>query len=101
MRVDFLSTLLLALSTSVQGKKVARRSIEHLEPFTKLQVRSPLAVKVTSDNATSKYLVNGTAIPDVNFDIGDSYAGLMPISGAANETKQLCACIVPCRTGLG
>jgi carboxypeptidase D len=35
--------------------------------------------------------VNGTAgaIPDVNFDIGESYAGLLPISGAANETSEL------------
>jgi carboxypeptidase D len=33
--------------------------------------------------------VNGTGIPDVNFDVGESYAGLMPISKAANESSQL------------
>lgn len=49
------------------------------------------------DNSTSPYLnpnsqkfvVDGTAIPEVNFDIGESYAGLLPISQASNETRQL------------
>lgn len=27
-----------------------------------------------------EYAVNGTAIPDVDFDIGEAYAGLMPIT---------------------
>ncbi|CAG8949818.1 hypothetical protein HYFRA_00004142 [Hymenoscyphus fraxineus] len=40
-------------------------------------------------NSTSKYSVNGTAIPEVDFDIGESYAGLMPITSAVNETSQL------------
>jgi carboxypeptidase D len=33
--------------------------------------------------------VNGSAIPNVTFDIGESYAGLLPISSNANETRQL------------
>ncbi|KAL9610870.1 MAG: hypothetical protein Q9167_004444 [Letrouitia subvulpina] len=36
-----------------------------------------------------KYVVNGTGLPDVDFDIGESYAGLLPISSASNETRQL------------
>lgn len=36
-----------------------------------------------------EYSVNGSAIPDVDFDIGESYAGLMPISKEANETSEL------------
>jgi carboxypeptidase D len=38
-----------------------------------------------------EFVVNGTAgaIPDVNFDIGESYAGLLPISDKANETSEL------------
>jgi len=35
------------------------------------------------------YSVNGSAIPDVDFDVGESYAGLLPISSAANETRKL------------
>jgi hypothetical protein len=39
--------------------------------------------------------VNGSAIPDVNFDIGESYAGLLPISSDANETSELYFWFVP------
>lgn len=41
------------------------------------------------NNATEKFVVNGTGIPDVDFDIGESYAGLLPISGDADETREL------------
>ena len=36
-----------------------------------------------------EYYVNGSNIPDVDLDIGESYAGLLPISQLANETRQL------------
>ncbi|KAK5707500.1 hypothetical protein LTR97_000034 [Elasticomyces elasticus] len=36
---------------------------------------------------TTKFAVDGTAIPDVDFDIGESYAGLMPISDKANSSE--------------
>ncbi|KAL8716944.1 MAG: hypothetical protein Q9225_005770 [Loekoesia sp. 1 TL-2023] len=39
--------------------------------------------------ATQKFVVDGSAIPDVDFDVGESYAGLLPISSAPNETRQL------------
>jgi carboxypeptidase D len=35
------------------------------------------------------FVVNGTAIPDITFDIGESFAGLLPISEEHNETRQL------------
>ncbi|MCJ1311898.1 hypothetical protein MMC25_005571 [Agyrium rufum] len=38
---------------------------------------------------TSKFAVDGTAIPDVDFDIGESYAGLLPISDNPKETSEL------------
>ncbi|EXJ80160.1 hypothetical protein A1O1_08302 [Capronia coronata CBS 617.96] len=41
-----------------------------------------------NDN-TEKFVVNGSAIPDVDFDIGESYAGLLPISDDPNETRKL------------
>lgn len=46
----------------------------------------------TMNNHTNKFIefsVNGSAIPDVDFDVGESYAGLLPISKKANETRQL------------
>ncbi|KAI4243645.1 MAG: hypothetical protein LQ352_006990, partial [Teloschistes flavicans] len=39
--------------------------------------------------ATQKFVVNGSAIPDVDFDVGESYAGLLPISSAPDETREL------------
>ena len=34
--------------------------------------------------------MNGSAsIPDVDFDIGPSWAGLLPISGDPNETRKV------------
>ena len=41
------------------------------------------------NNATEKFVVNGSAIPLVDFDIGESYAGLLPISDDPDETRQL------------
>ncbi|MCJ1459669.1 hypothetical protein MMC28_010048 [Mycoblastus sanguinarius] len=41
------------------------------------------------NSATEKFVVDGTKIPDVDFDVGESYAGLVPISSAANETREL------------
>jgi len=40
-------------------------------------------------NGTEQFVVNGTGLPDVPFDIGESYAGLLPISGDKNETREL------------
>lgn len=36
-----------------------------------------------------EFWVNGTAIPDVHFDVGESYAGLLPISEKRGETRKL------------
>lgn len=38
---------------------------------------------IEQTNATKSFAVDGTALPFVDFDIGESYAGLLPIS---NET---------------
>lgn len=34
-----------------------------------------------------EYVVDGTALPNVTFDVGESYAGLMPISDKANSSE--------------
>ena len=36
-----------------------------------------------------EFYVDGTTIPDVDWDIGPSWSGLLPISGAANETRKV------------
>ncbi|KAF2221900.1 carboxypeptidase D [Elsinoe ampelina] len=37
--------------------------------------------------STVEFAVDGTAIPDVDFDIGEAYAGLLPISNAPNASQ--------------
>ncbi|TRM69197.1 Alpha/Beta hydrolase protein [Schizophyllum amplum] len=39
--------------------------------------------------AAEPFYVDGTTIPEVNFDAGASWAGLLPISGDPEETKEL------------
>ncbi|KAL1902840.1 hypothetical protein Sste5346_000751 [Sporothrix stenoceras] len=41
------------------------------------------------NNNTSSFSVNGTGIPDVDFDIGESYAGSLPLSSDPNDENQL------------
>jgi hypothetical protein len=36
-----------------------------------------------------EFYVNGATLPLVNFDVGPSWSGLIPISGAANETRKV------------
>lgn len=42
------------------------------------------------------FLVNGQTIPEVNFNVNDSWAGLLPISSNPKETRKVrwCACIL-------
>jgi carboxypeptidase D len=45
---------------------------------------------ITFSNPTaSRFYVDGANFPEVNFDFGPSWAGLLPISGNANETRKL------------
>lgn len=37
----------------------------------------------------SAFAVDGTKIPLMNFDVGESYAGLLPISDSPDETRKL------------
>ncbi|KNZ76878.1 Carboxypeptidase cpdS [Termitomyces sp. J132] len=41
-----------------------------------------------SNPAASQFYVDGTTIPEVDFDIGPSWSGLLPISSDPNETRK-------------
>lgn len=85
-----------AVALSAREAMYAKRNIA---PPTRHNYPSQPAAPVKRDektiiaqtDKTAKYVVNGTAgaIPEVSFDIGESYAGLMPISSASNETGEL------------
>ncbi|KAL9600453.1 MAG: hypothetical protein Q9219_003206 [cf. Caloplaca sp. 3 TL-2023] len=101
--------LLLSLCSNVLSKSAVDvfRRAEALSP--NLIERQPELAQYsrTLDKRASPYLtaatqtmyiefaVNGSAIPDVDFDVGESYAGLLPISASPNETRQLFFWFVP------
>jgi hypothetical protein len=37
----------------------------------------------------SEFVVSGAGIPDVNFDVGESYAGLLPVSSDPDDPNKL------------
>ncbi|KAF9519141.1 hypothetical protein BS47DRAFT_1375109 [Hydnum rufescens UP504] len=73
-----------ACKRSMQGRLRARHSTSE---STNTVTRSP---KITFSNPKAKaFWVNGKTIPDVDFDVGDSWSGLIPISGAKGEKRKL------------
>jgi hypothetical protein len=55
---------------------------------TQRRVCPPFCILTRSINYFIEYVVNGTGIPGVNFDVGESYAGLMPITTNPNGTDK-------------
>lgn len=45
----------------------------------------------TNKVCREEFYVDGTSIPDVNWDIGPSWSGLLPISSDPNETRKVCS----------
>jgi carboxypeptidase D len=66
----------------VVEKRVANK------PFTHPEIQKR-ATSFFATNKTEPFSVNGTGIPEVPFDVGESYAGLLPISDDPNETRKL------------
>lgn len=99
-----LSHFLLAVTATAVSAK--RRDLRHVAPVgERLQARKAAAIAepqiqneyapsikraTTSDyqfltNKTTQYLVDGTAIPDVPYDVGESYAGLLPLGNSTED----------------
>ncbi|KAF7315184.1 Carboxypeptidase [Mycena indigotica] len=73
----------------IQREQLARLG-DFLGPTPQLQSVAKRESTITFSNpAAEKFFVDGTTIPDVNFDAGPSWSGLMPISGDPNETRKL------------
>lgn len=52
-------------------------------------VRKDIRVPRHLSHAFPEYYVDGKSIPFVDFDVGPSWAGLIPVSPAANETRKV------------
>lgn len=58
--------------------------------YAKTQTNSAVTgSRIHLNEKTKRFAVNGTGVPEIDFDIGESYAGLMPISKDVNETRKL------------
>lgn len=81
------------LTTSVAAVQNPHKKAEKFAKRSEAIQPKPAASKkrqTTSLNSkTEKYAVNGTAIPEVGFDIGESYAGTLSINGNASNENAL------------
>ncbi|KAJ9199465.1 hypothetical protein DTO021D3_5871 [Paecilomyces variotii] len=73
------------------GKKLPRLAEQHV---ARSVPSPPIAARAEQDSLylnekSYKFAVNGANIPDVDWDIGESYAGLLPISDDPKEERQL------------
>lgn len=98
-----LSLLTVALSFGALSQaafnKNALRAFSHEHPGRLDEKRHPAPPERPSlekrgesrflNDRSEKFVVNGSAIPEVDFDIGESYAGLLPISQSKNESREL------------
>ena len=83
------ASLVTARSPQHVNKKLPelRRRAPVSAPEHVYQSRKASATSRYLTEKTKKYVVNGTNLPDVDFDIGESYAGLMPISNTTNASE--------------
>ncbi|KAI8941273.1 hypothetical protein NX059_002503 [Plenodomus lindquistii] len=91
LAVAGLASNVAARSARSVGKKTELPRPRYTVPERSVQVHKRQTQTIITTEASKRFVVNGTAgaIPDVNFDIGESYAGLLPISDKANETSEL------------
>jgi carboxypeptidase D len=94
------STLLLSGTAEAAGRSIAHAGKRHVEHAAKratpavvvdhgpLLDREAAPHKFLNAN-TTRFAVNGTGIPDVDFDVGESYAGLLPISSDPDDENNL------------
>ncbi|CAN8096712.1 unnamed protein product [Discula destructiva] len=78
------TTRLESFNPLLRYKSKARPARSEEPPFAKRQTQSSPFLNAN----TTKFVVNGTAIPDVNFDVGQSFAGSLPV-GAANNGSNM------------
>ncbi|KAF5363862.1 hypothetical protein D9756_001081 [Leucocoprinus leucothites] len=78
----------------IRKSELRERQLEAVKrwkgPFVERAASAGSVKNITFSNPrASEFFVNGTSIPEVDFDVGPSWAGLLPISGNANETRKL------------
>ena len=82
------------LPRSVSGSKKGAKNITFTDPRASgtscsLSQGAPSLGQSQYSSLSTAFYVDGTTIPDVNWDIGPSWSGLMPISSHPNETRKV------------
>ncbi|KAF4574381.1 hypothetical protein EYR36_005715 [Pleurotus pulmonarius] len=96
-----LATVLAFLTVSSDGRQITKaqlhaRQVEAAKRF-KLGAGDPVKRQTSagvknitfSNPRASEFFVDGTSIPEVDFDVGPSWSGLLPISNRTGETREL------------
>ncbi|TBU48705.1 alpha/beta-hydrolase [Dichomitus squalens] len=84
-----------ALKGMSQAMDLRRKQMERFQTLmapahTQAESLAKRDALITFKNPKAKeFYVDGTKIPEVKFDAGPSWSGLLPISGHANETRKL------------
>jgi carboxypeptidase D len=92
MKLSNLFSGLLCASSALAFKRptlprhIVERSLPNQE-FSHPEIQKRASQFLTEK--TKAFAVNGSGIPEVPFDIGESYAGLLPISDNPDETRKL------------
>ncbi|CAE7154371.1 unnamed protein product [Rhizoctonia solani] len=96
--ISFLLTAGLVLAEVRHPARLfAEKGLPNRGPTNRKVVAAPHRRQSTSTSATisfsnpkaEDFFVDGTKIPEVEFDAGPSWSGLMPISADPNETRKL------------
>ena len=70
------------------GSKGEKHHIHKSKSFECVR-KDIVRVPRSPSHAFTEYYVDGKSIPSVNFDVGPSWSGLIPVSNAANETRKV------------
>ncbi|KAF3011009.1 hypothetical protein E8E13_010830 [Curvularia kusanoi] len=76
----------LAFKRPTLPRSIVERSVPN-QGFSHPEIQKRASRFLTEK--TKAFAVNGSGIPEVPFDIGESYAGLLPISDSPDETRKL------------
>ncbi|OAX41714.1 alpha/beta-hydrolase [Rhizopogon vinicolor AM-OR11-026] len=105
MRPPAVFTALLAVAAAASARMMTKHEVSErqLEAAKRWHTNGGPAAQASGGNMkrsgvqnitfanpkASEFYVNGTSLPLVDFDVGPSWAGLLPISNSPNETRQL------------
>lgn len=73
----------------IERKSEGVQNITFSNPRASGELRDSVHGVYTRLTLGAEFWVNGSAIPEVDWDVGPSWSGLLPISGNANETRKV------------